>query len=159
MTYGIIKVVVNILFNNLIIFKGVFTMAEQHTFIAVNKLKEFVEKEAKRLEKQERLSLRNIRQLNDARKFLDMLNEPGYSRIKYVSELKLKIADERKMFQEASKALERCLPGYQITLFEEEVCLTPEQQNEIIVQKAFMDERVKWLHKCLGICHSKDYFR
>lgn len=133
-------------------------MREQINFVFVRSLKDFVSKEASRIESR-RYTLRSIRQLTDARRFLDMLEEPKYSSILKVSDLKKQIANERKKLQEISSFLAKFLPGKQGQLAEENVTVTADQLNYLKTQKFIVDEEIHWLHKCLGICHNKEYFR
>lgn len=133
-------------------------MQNQISFTSVKKLKEFVLSEATRIESRP-FTVRSIRQLTDARRFLDMLDRPQYASIQNVSELKAKITEVRKELQDINVALDKFLPGYQMSLFENTDAITEEQRKFIKAQKALLNEEIHWLHKCLGICHNREYFR
>lgn len=133
-------------------------MRKQISFTSVKKLKEFVLGEAKRIESRP-FTARSIRQLTDARRFLDMLNEPQYASIQKVSELKAKITKERKKLQDINDGFNKFLPGYQMSVFEDADATTEEQRKFIRAQKVLIEEEIHWLHKCLGICHNREYFR
>lgn len=133
-------------------------MGERISFTSVSKLKEFVSIEAERIESRT-FTKRSIRQLTDARRFLDMLNEPRYANIKKVSDLKEMLVKERKKLKDISDSFDKCLPGYQLSLFKDPDAMTEEQSEFIKAQKDLIDEKIHWLHKCLGICHNKEYFR
>lgn len=133
-------------------------MSERISFTSVKKLKEFVSSEAKRIESRT-FTIRSVRQLTDARRFLDMLNEPQYANVKKVSELKNMLTKERKKLQYISRSFDKFLPAYQLSLFESSDSVTDEQIRFIKVQKDLIDKKIHWLHKCLGICYNNEYFR
>lgn len=133
-------------------------MQEQINFTLVRNLKRFVKNEAEKLQARP-FTKRSLRQLTDARRFLDMLNEPKYANIEKISDLKKAITNERKKLQDISASFDKLLPGYQLSMFENLDSITDEQREYIRVQKILLDEEVHWLHKCLGICHNKEYFR
>lgn len=133
-------------------------MRKQISFTSVKKLKEFVLSEAKRIESRP-FTVRSIRQLTDARRFLDMLDRPQYASIQNVSELKAKISEVRKELQDINAAFDKFLPGYQMSVFEDTDATTEEQRKFIRAQKVLIEEEIHWLHKCLGICHNREYFR
>lgn len=133
-------------------------MQKQISFTSVKKLKEFVLSEIAKIESRP-FTARSIRQLTDASRFLDMLNEPKYANIQKVSELKAKITKERKKLQDINNGFDKFLPGYQMSVFEETDATTEEQRKFIRAQKVLIEEEIHWLHKCLGICHNREYFR
>lgn len=133
-------------------------MYEQICFVSVRSLKNFVANEARRIESR-RFTLRSIRQLTDARRFLDMLENPRYSYILKVDDLKRAFTKERNRLQEISELFNKLLLDYEARQLEGTMSITLEQLNYLKAQKIILDEEIHWLHKCLGICHNKEYFR
>lgn len=133
-------------------------MQKRHGFVTVNKLKQFVESEVKRIESQP-LTVRGSRQLKDAVRFLNLLNEPRYVAAKKITDLTSRIANERRKLIEMSRSLDEHLLDCQLTLFEDKDSVTEEQKRAIKLQKVCLEEEIHWLHKCLGICYNKEYFK
>ena len=125
---------------------------------SVKQLRDFVKLEIRRLESVP-TTYRRARQLEDAKNFLKMLNEPQYRGIEKISQLNRKIADNRQKLKTIYNEGTRLLPGYQLAIFDVGVDIDEKEKEEIKRQRDMIDQEIKWLHKCLGICHNKEYFR
>lgn len=125
----------------------------------VEVLAKYVEDELERLSKEARQTYRVRRQISDGSKFLKMLKERPYSEVTKIRELKKLISQTRKKIQRIIADMEKFFPGYQLNVFES----TPEidiKDFEVLErEKDRLKGELKWLHKCLGICHNKEYFR
>ena len=121
-------------------------------------LKKFVRQEAERLEK-EPFNPRSRRQLEDARHFLKMMGEYRYSALDKISDLKKKIAENRQKLKAVYDSSAPFFPGYQLTIFDVGVDIGDKERKELEMQRLLIQKEIRWLHKCLGICHNKDYFR
>ena len=124
----------------------------------VKKLRDFVKFEAERLESSP-LNMRRARQLDDAVHFLRTLNLPQYRGTEKVAQLKKKFADNRQKLKEIYKSGDAFFPGYQLSIFDTYVDIDDRVKEELKFQREMLDQEIKWLHKCLGICHNKEYFR
>lgn len=125
---------------------------------SVRYLKNYINNEIQQLEATA-MNRRKIRQLMDAKKFLKMVDTPRFITCQNISELKERINAERKRLKSDCDIISGLLPGYQLNLFEEGVYVTLEELEQMQLQKKVLDEEIHWLHKCLGICHNKEYFR
>lgn len=125
---------------------------------SVKTLKDFVLSEVRRIESGT-FNRRKIRQLADARNFLDMLSEPDYIVCERIIDLKRKIAQERKELQGICQSMNKYFPGYQLNFDDNDNEMSEENVRRIRSQKCLLEEKIHWLHKCLGICHNKEYFR
>lgn len=102
---------------------------------------------------------RQKRQLNDANKFLELINSYPYCKCKTLGQLTKMISARRNELKGYIKDISRGLPGYQISLFDEEKEYSAEQTKRLMEQKKIVEDEINWLHKALGICKSKDYFK
>lgn len=121
-------------------------------------LKKFVRQEAERLEK-EPFNPRSRRQLEDARNFLKMLGGCRYSMFGKISDLKKKISEDRQTLKDVYDSSALFFPGYQLTVFDVDVDIGDKERKELEMQRILIQKEIRWLHKCLGICHNKDYFK
>lgn len=99
------------------------------------------------------------RQLNDATKFLEMLNGYSYTSCKNVDELKRRISGRRNKLKQKLISLDVNQVGHQISIFDDVSVLTEEELNARETDINNLKEEIHWLHKCLGICQNKDYFK
>lgn len=99
------------------------------------------------------------RQLVDGAKFIAMISTPPYNKCKKVSKLKEIITEERKKLQVELKQADPYMVGHQFTIFENVKEVSPEEQLEILRHNEELKKEIHWLHKCLGICSNKDYFK
>lgn len=125
---------------------------------SVQKLTEHVIFEIKRL-KQIHSNPRVIRQISDGEKFLNMLHSMTYCEAKRIGELRKKISQKRTSLKEISNDISKLLPNYQMSLFEEQEDVSKERSEKLQIQKNIIEEEISWLHKALGICSNKDYFK
>ena len=99
------------------------------------------------------------RQLNDAKLFLEMICKAPYVNCRTVSKLKKKISEERSKLKEQVLSLDRFMPGHQFTLFEEITNSSEEERKQAKKEIENLNEQIHWLHKCLGMCSSRKYFK
>ena len=99
------------------------------------------------------------RQLEEGRNFLDMIEKFPYRGCDTVSKLKKKISEERNKLKERQMALDVNMPGHQFSLFEIPQEVSEQQQIEISREQLWLEGEIKWLHKCLGMCSNRDYFK
>lgn len=98
------------------------------------------------------------RQLEQGRNFLDMISKPPYRYCTTVSSLTKKISEQRHELEARVIALDSNMPGHQFSLFETPQAVTAEKQEEIEKEQMWLNQEIKWLHKCLGMCKNRDYF-
>ena len=99
------------------------------------------------------------RKKSDGTRFLNMLREAPYSSCSTVGTLVKKISSKRNKLLEEYKSLEKYINGYQLSLFEDvakndELSFCEAKQN-----REKLEQEIKWLHKCLGICMNPAYFK
>lgn len=99
------------------------------------------------------------RQLVDGARFLEMINSPPYKSCLTVSQLKKAISNERNKLKAELVRRDRYIPGHQFTFFETVEEITKEQERGIRRESERILTEVRWLHKCLGICSNRDYFK
>lgn len=99
------------------------------------------------------------RQLVDGNKFLEMLEKDPYKSCRKVSDLKDKIKEERKKLKERLSQTDKFMPGHQFSFFETVQEISKQEQIELNNEKARLLNEIRWLHKCLGMCTSRDYFK
>lgn len=102
---------------------------------------------------------RVLRQGKDAANFLNMVSCPPYSKCRTVSDLKKKISEERNKLKAEVVSLDKYLPGHQFTLFEVIDDLTEDEKREVDEKIAKLKGEIHFLHKCLGMCSNKEYFK
>lgn len=102
---------------------------------------------------------RVLRQSRDATKFLDMISKAPYTKCRTVSDLKKKISVERNKLKDEMVSLDRFMPGHQFTLFEDTECISEEEKREVALKITSLKDEIHWLHKCLGMCSSRTYFK
>ncbi|MBR5227131.1 MAG: hypothetical protein IKV94_00615 [Clostridia bacterium] len=122
-------------------------------------LKQFVEAEVERLLDEKNITGRKKRQIHDGRQFLKMLTEEPYSKVTKISSLKKLISQRRKRIKNIIEDMDKVLPGYQLSFFETATNLSETETLIIEGERVNLNAELKWLHKCLGICHNKDYFK
>ena len=122
-------------------------------------LKQFVESEVERLENEKSRPGRKKRQIHDGNEFLKLLREEPYSKATKVSTLKRLISQRRKRIKNIIEDMDKVLPGYQLNFFETVTDLSETDSQIVEVERENLRSELKWLHKCLGICHNKDYFK
>ena len=98
------------------------------------------------------------RQLADGERFLEMTARHPYATCLKVSDLISTIKRERDKKKRTLEDLEKKVGNYQIPMFENYVGLSKEHTEQIKKQCQILEEEVRWLHKCLGICNNEDYF-
>ena len=99
------------------------------------------------------------RQLEQGQNFLDMISKPPYRYCTTISSLTKKISEQRQQLQARVLALDTNMPGHQFSLFETPQDVSEEKQEEIAKEQMWLDQEIKWLHKCLGMCKNRDYFK
>ena len=124
----------------------------------VIQLLNFIKTEIKRLENLPPRP-RYTRQINDGKRFLKMVSCARYCNTEKISELRKAISKRRTSLKELIKDLKKGMPGEQMDMFEVEEALSDEviESKKLYIENC--EEEVKWLHKALGICSSKDYFK
>ena len=55
--------------------------------------------------------------------------------------------------------IDRYMPGHQMTIFETIEEVTEEEQKEFEKIKKEYEVQIHWLHKCLGMCCDRNYFK
>lgn len=126
--------------------------------LSVKKMKDEIEKDLALLQLKFP-SERVKRQISDGEKFLKMISELPYANCKTVSKLKQKISDERNDLKQKVLDLDVHLPGHQFTLFEDPVSVSDNEKSEVLWEIQGLKEEVRWLHKCLGMSSSRNYFK
>lgn len=99
------------------------------------------------------------RQLEQGQNFLDMISKPPYRYCITVSALAKKISEHRQELKARVAALDTNMPGHQFSLFETPQAVSEEKQEEIAKEQMWLNQEIEWLHKCLGICKNRDYFK
>ena len=99
------------------------------------------------------------RKIEEGRNFLEMIEKPPYNRCATVAKLKTMISDERNKLKARLVELDVNMPGHQFSLFETPREVSEQEQEEIARQQQLIEEEVKWLHKCLGMCSNTNYFK
>jgi len=99
------------------------------------------------------------RQFEDGEKFLAMLDEMPYCNCKTVDELKQRISKKRNKLKSQLVELDEGENGHQISVFEILEPISEREKEERTKKIADLNEEIHWLHKCLGICKNKDYFK
>ncbi len=99
------------------------------------------------------------RKLEHGHNFLEMIEEPLYVECKTVGALKRTIKRRRDMLLQKDAELSVNMPGHQLSIFEAPQELTYEQQEEIAREQMWLQQEIKWLHKCLGMCSNREYFK
>ena len=102
---------------------------------------------------------RVLRQSSDAVKFFDMISKDPYTRCRTVSDLKKQISIKRNKLKEEIVSLDRFRPGHQFTIFEDAEFISEEEKSEVALKIDSLKEEIHWLHKCLGMCSSRTYFK
>lgn len=102
---------------------------------------------------------RGTRQMYQGMNFLDMISKPPYVSCVTVSDLMRKISEQRNNLKARMLALDTNMPGHQFSLFEKPQEVTQEQQDEIAKEQMWLKQEIEWLHKCLGMCKNRDYFK
>ena len=106
------------------------------------------------------LHKRAQRQLLDGAKFMEMIAKYPYVTCRTVSELKNKISQEREKLKSQVSEVEQFLPGYQLSLFETDAESIAEEDEALFeAEKKRLDDEITWLHKCLGMCSNRNYFK
>lgn len=125
----------------------------------VANLVERVKEEIERL-KDGSINPRTMRQLTDADNFLKMIRNPPYSRAVTVSELNKVISEKRAEIENLLAKADPFTAGHQFTF--DDLNLKPvseETKKELEKDKKEWEKERHWLHKCLGICKNKNYFK
>lgn len=102
---------------------------------------------------------RIMRQGRDAVRFLDMITKTPYFKCKTVSDLKKKISKERNKIKEEIISLDCFMPGHQFTIFESLEDITEAEKEEVKRYINSLKDEMHWLHKCLGMCSNRKYFK
>ena len=98
-------------------------------------------------------------QLVDGARFIEMIKQPIYRQCKTVSDLKKKISEERNKLKDQLVQIDKYMPGHQFTLFEILEKKSPEEQREMEMEKERLLVQIRWMHKCLGMCSNRNYFK
>lgn len=106
-----------------------------------------------------RIHDREAGRLMDGYRFLEMIQNPPYANCRTVSELKKKISEERQKIKYRLKKYDKYKVNYQLSIFE----AYEEPPEEEVMKKRMecesLEREAHWLHKCLGMCSSRKYFR
>ena len=102
---------------------------------------------------------RYLRQINDGKRFLNLVTSMSYSSAKTISDLRMAISKRRTKLKELIIELKQGLPGEQMSMFDKEIELSDEVIEAKKISIDACEEEVRWLHKALGICSSRNYFR
>ena len=99
------------------------------------------------------------RQLEQGQNFLDMISKPPYRYCTTVSKLIDKLKEQREGLIARVAALDTNMPGHQFSLFETPQAVSEEKQEEIAKEQMWLNQEIEWLHKCMGMCKNRDYFK
>jgi len=99
------------------------------------------------------------RQLDQGYNFLDMISKAPYRYCTTVSSLVKEISEQRHRLRARVIALDANMPGHQFSLFETPQPVTEDTQDEIAKEQMWLNQEIEWLHKCLGMCKNRDYFK
>lgn len=103
---------------------------------------------------------RVIRQLIDAYDLLNMLKSPPYCRAETVSELKNLISAKRAEIKDLLEKVDPFTVGHQFRFDELDIKpVSKELLDELEKEKEDWQKELRWLHKCLGMCTNRDYFK
>ena len=105
------------------------------------------------------LNTRTKRQLIDGKNFLEMISKAPYASYKTVGKLKKAISEERKALKERLAELDVYTVGHQFSFFEEATEVSEREKLEVKKEIDALKENIHWLHKCLGMCSNRDYFK
>lgn len=105
--------------------------------------------------KKKYLHKRAMRQLLDGDK---LIAKAPYNRCKTVGELKNTISQERNHLKNVLKDMDKYTPSYQLSLFETYEQPSKRELELIEKEQLRLQEEIRWLHKCLGICSNRQYF-
>lgn len=104
-------------------------------------------------------NIRAKRQMEQGMNFLDMISKPPYASCNTVSDLMKQISEQRNTLKARMMALDTNMPGHQFSLFETPQDVSEEKQEEIAKEQMWLEQEIAWLHKCLGMCKNRDYFK
>lgn len=103
---------------------------------------------------------RTMRQMLDAKKFIEMVKQPPYCQAITVSDLKKILQGKYQEYNERLSIADTNLAGHQFTF--NDICVaesSEEEMKESAETKEAMEKEKRWIHKCMGICCNKQYFR
>lgn len=126
--------------------------------MAVSELEKHIRGEIQELKKVY-CTKRRKRQLKDAEDFLRLIHLPEYETAYNIKELKQRLANRRNGYKKTIEDMKGFLPGTQLSMFDEAPEFTTYDIRAIECAIEQLSEEVHWLHKCLGICHNKEYFK
>lgn len=105
------------------------------------------------------ITKRRDRQIDDGKKFLEMISKAPYMYCRTVSQLKKKISEQRNKIKQDLMNMDRYMPGHQFSFFETAEDISVEDQKKLEKKKEECKQEMHWLHKCLGMCSSRNYFK
>lgn len=105
------------------------------------------------------MSKRTERQLIDGDKFIKMIDTYPYYLCKTVSGLIKKIIYEREKTKYILSKTDKYSLNHQVTIFDTYEEIGEDEEKRILYERERLEEEIKWLHKCLGMCISRDYFK
>jgi len=124
----------------------------------IDKIEQFVLSEINRL-RLKAYYTRAKRQLRDGERFIKMLHTVPYCEARCIGQLRKIIRYKRASLKDITSDISKLLPNYQLSLFDDEVDVSKERMEKLQIQKKIIEEEIHWLHKALGICYNKDYFK
>lgn len=98
------------------------------------------------------------RQIEDAKRFMEMIKRPPYNRCNTISDLKKAISNEREQLKNELKEMDMYMEGHQFTLFDNPSNISERERMEKMQVIEIKKEELHWLHKTLGICSNPKYF-
>lgn len=95
----------------------------------------------------------------DIENFLKLVAAPPYSNVTTVGQLMKIIMSKRAELKTKLNELGDRMPGYQFSIFDDPKVVSPLEQAMLDREKDLLEKEIHWLHKCLGICRNKNYFK
>ena len=105
------------------------------------------------------MSKRTERQLIDGDKFIKMIDTYPYYLCKTVSGLRKKIIYEREKTKYILSKTDKYSLNHQVTIFDTYEEIGEDEEKRILYERERLEEEIKWLHKCIGMCINRDYFK
>ena len=127
--------------------------------LSVVKMTAEIQQSMYKLQQLDYIHKRARRQLSDGENFLKMIGRLPYRGCKTISDLKKKISEEREKLKQEIVKLDVMLPGHQFSIFENPTEVTEKERIEVERKKKQLEQQVRWLHKCLGMCSNRNYFK
>lgn len=99
------------------------------------------------------------RQYEDGIRFIEMISKAPYVNCRTVSNLQKEISKQRDALKQELINIDSYMPGHQLSIFEVVDEISEQEKQELELKIINLKEEIRWLHKCLGICKNRRYFK